>query len=49
MFRAVLHEFMGKLALSEVRYAGVLERFREVVVADATAVKLRCLLARSFP
>lgn len=49
MFRAVLRELMTKLAASEVRYAGVLEGFRDVLVADATVVKLHRLLARRFP
>ena len=40
MFRAVLRELMTKLAASEVRYGGVLEGFRDVLVADATVVKL---------
>ena len=41
MFRAVLRELMTTLAASEVRYGGVLEGFRDVLVADATVVKLR--------
>ena len=49
MFRAVLRELMTKLASSEVRYTGVLERFADVLVADATVVKLHRLLARRFP
>ena len=49
MFRAVLRELMTKLAASEVRYAGVLEGFRDVLVADATVVKVHRLLARRFP
>ena len=49
MFRAVLKELMSKLASSEVRYGGVLEGFRDVLVADATVVKLHRLLARRFP
>ena len=49
MFRAVLRELMTKLASNEVRYAGVLERFADVLVADATVVKLHRLLARRFP
>ena len=49
MFRAVLRELMTKLAASEVRYGGVLEGFRDVLVADATVVKLHRLLARRFP
>ena len=40
MYRAVLRESMTKLAASEVRYGGVLEGFRGVLVADTTAVKL---------
>jgi len=48
MFRAVLRELMTKLPASEVRYAGVLEGFRDVLVADATVVKLHRLLARRF-
>ena len=40
---------MTKLAASEVRYGGVLEGFRDVLVADATVVKLHRLLARRFP
>ena len=40
MFRAVLRELMRKLAASEVRYGGVLEGFRDVLVADATVVKV---------
>ena len=32
-----------------MRYAGVLEGFRDVLVADATEVKVRRLLARRFP
>ena len=38
MFRAVLRELMTKLAASEVRYGGVLEGGRDVLVADATVV-----------
>ena len=49
MFRAVLCELMSKLASGDVRYAGVLEGFRDVLVADATVVKLHRLLARRFP
>ena len=49
MFPAVLKELMSKLASNEVRYAGVLEGFRDVLVADATVVKLHRLLARRFP
>ena len=49
MFRAVLREVMTNLAASEVRYGGVLEGFRDVLVADATVVKLHRLLARRFP
>ena len=40
MYRAVLRESMTKLAASEVRSGGVLEGFRDVLVADATVVKL---------
>ena len=49
MFRAVLRELMTKLAENEVRYAGVLEGFRDVLIADATVIKLHRLLARRFP
>ena len=49
MFRAVLQELMSKLALSEVRYAGVVEGFRDVLVAEPTVAKLHRLLARSNP
>ena len=49
MFRAVLRELMTKLAASEVRYGSVLEGFRDVLVADATVVKVHRLLARRFP
>ena len=49
MFRAVLQELMSKLALSEVRYAGVVEGFRDVLVADPPVAKLHRLLARSNP
>lgn len=49
MFRAMLRELMTKLASSEVRYAGVLEQFADVLIADATVVKLHRLLARRFP
>ena len=49
MFRAVLRELMTKLAASEVRYGGVLEGFRDVLVADATVVKVHRLLARRLP
>ena len=49
MFRAVLRELMTKLTASEVRYGGVLEGFRDVLVADATVVKAHRLLARRFP
>ena len=38
MFRAVLRELMMKLAASEVRDGGVLEGFRDVLVADAMGV-----------
>jgi len=40
---------MTMRAASEVRYAGVLEGFRDVLVADATVVKVHRLLARRFP
>ena len=49
MFRAVLAELMTRLAGAEVRYGGVLEGFRDVLVAAATVVKLHALLARRFP
>ena len=49
MFRAVLRELMTNLAASEVRYGGVLEGFRDVLVADAMVVKRHRLLARRFP
>ena len=49
VFRAVLRKLMTKLAESEVRYTGVVEGFRDVLVADATVVKLDRLLARCFP
>ena len=49
MFRAVLQELMTKLAGNDVRYGGVLKDFRDVLVADATVVKLHALLARRFP
>ena len=49
MFRSVLRELMTMLAASEVRYGGVLEGFRDVLVADATVVKPHRLLARRFP
>ena len=39
MFRAVLSELMTKRATSEVRYSGVLEGFRDVLIADATVAK----------
>ena len=49
MFRAVLRELMTKLAANEGRYGGVLEGVRDVLVAEATVVKLHRLLARRFP
>ena len=49
MFRAVLRDLMTKLAASEARYGGVLEGFRDVLVADTTMVKVHRLLARRFP
>ena len=49
MFRAVLQELMTKLAGNDVRYGGVLKDLRDVLVADATVVKLHALLARRFP
>ena len=49
MFRAVLRELMTNLAANEGRYGDVLEGFRDVLVADATVVKLHRLLARRFP
>ena len=49
MFRLILRELMRKLAASETRYAGVLEGFHDVLVADATVVNVHRLLARRFP
>ncbi len=49
MFRAVLRELMTNLAANEGRYGDVLEGLRDVLVADATVVKLHRLLARRFP
>ena len=49
MFRSVLRELMTKLAENEVSYGGILEGFRDVLVADATVVKLHRLLAQRFP
>ena len=40
---------MAKLASNDVRYSGVLQGFRDVLVADATVVKLHRLLALRFP
>ena len=40
---------MTKLAENEVSYGGILEGFRDVLVADATVVKLHRLLAQRFP
>ena len=47
MLRAVLRELMTKLAANEVRYASVLEGFRDVLVADATVVKLHLVMSAS--
>ena len=49
MFRSVLRELMTRLAENEVSYGGILEGFRDVLVADATVVKLHRLLAQRFP
>jgi IS4 transposase len=49
MFKAVLGELMAKLEAIEPRYDGVLEGFRDVLVADATVVKLHALLAGRYP
>ena len=49
MFRAVQRDLMTKLAASEARCGGVLEEFRDALVADATVVKLHRLLARRIP
>ena len=40
---------LAALAVRETRYSGVLEAFRDVLVTDATVVKLHRLLARRFP
>ncbi len=49
MFRAVLRELMTNLAANEGRYGGVLEGFRDVLVADATVVKLHGCWRDGFP
>ena len=47
MFRSVLRELMTKLAENEVSYGGILEGFRDVLVADATVVKLHLVMSAS--
>ena len=47
MFRAVCRELMRKLAASEVRDGGVLEGFRDVLVAGATVVKRHRVMSAS--
>ena len=49
MFRAVLRELLAKRAREEWGCEGALAGFRDVLVADATVVKLHRLLARRFP
>ena len=49
MFRAALAQLLAAMAVRETRYRGVLEAYRDVLVADATVVKLHRLLARRFP
>ena len=49
MFRAAVAQLLAALAVRETRYSGVLEAFRDVLVADATVVKLHRLLAHRFP
>ena len=49
MFRTVLSELMAKLASNDARHGGVLEGFRDVLVVDATVVKVHQLLAWRFP
>ncbi len=49
MFKAVLDELMVKLDVVEPKYHGLLEGFRDVLVADATVVKLHALLAGRYP
>ncbi len=47
--RAVVATLSDRLAENEPRHAGLLAKFADVVVADATVVKLHRLLARRYP
>ena len=47
--RAVLHGLCGRLAEHEPACRGLLSKFTDVVVTDASVVKLHHLLARRYP
>jgi putative transposase len=47
--RAVVCALSGRLSEHEPQYRGLLSKFADVVLADATVVKLHRLLARRYP
>jgi putative transposase len=47
--RTVIGELTGRIAEHEPQHAGLLAKFTDVVVTDATVVKLHRLLAKRYP
>ena len=48
-FRLVVEELLERLQETDVKFGGVLQSFRDVLVTDSTLVKLHDLLERRFP
>jgi IS4 transposase len=48
-FRFVVEELLERLQETEVKFKGLLESFRDVLLTDSTLVKLHDLLERRFP
>lgn len=47
--RQAFEEGLGKLQAAHPKLQGVLEEFREILLVDSSVIRLRDLLARSFP
>lgn len=47
--RGVLAELIGRVGEREVRYQGILESFRDVLLTDSTVVRLHEMLEKRFP
>ena len=47
--KAVLAELLASIGRSTPKYAGILTRFADVLVVDATIIRLHKLLEKSFP